>query len=330
MAKSFGQKMKILYLMRMFEERTDEQHPVTVRDIIDYLAGYGISVERKTVYDDIEALRIFGMDIKNRRERPSGFYLVSRKFELAELKFLVDAVQSSKFITSGKSRQLIKKLESLTSISNARQLHRQVFVENRIKTANESIYFNIDKIHQATAQNCQISFQYYEWTVSKEMRLRRNGERYLVSPWGLIWKGENYYLIALDEKSKSVKHYRVDKMLKLQVEKDARNGKDIFRTFDAGQFAVKTFGMFGGREEAVRLVFENRFVGVVIDHFGQDVMIFRRDDEHFSTTVRVSVSSQFFGWLAGLGQGVEIASPESVRREYKSFLKKALENYKDE
>lgn len=330
MPRSFQQKMKILYLMRAFSEKTDEKHPITVKDIIAYLDNLGISVERKTVYDDIETLRVFGMDIKNRREKPAGFYLDSREFELAELKLLVDAVQSSKFITSGKSRQLIRKLESLTSTWQARELQHQVLVENRVKTMNESVYRNIDKIHEALTGDRQISFQYYEWTVSKEMKLKKDGERYCISPWKLIWKDENYYLVGLDEKSGIVKHYRVDKMVKISVEKKSRNGTEILKSFDFARFTAGTFGMFGGREESVKLEFENRLVGVMIDRFGKEIMIFGKDESHSTVQVRVNVSGQFFGWLAGLGTGVTVKGPENVRKEYRNFLKKALENYEGE
>lgn len=330
MPKSFHQKLKIIYLMEAFQKKSDEEHPLTVNDLIHYLNNYGISAERKTIYDDIEMLRVYGMDIVSRREKPSGFFLANRTFEMAELKLLVDAVQSSKFITQKKSRQLIHKLESLTSEYEAKKLQRQVFVGTRVKTMNESIYYNIDQIHEAISQNRQISFQYYEWTVSKEMRLKKDGERYLISPWGLIWRDENYYLVGLDERSGIVKHYRVDKMLRISIEKDPRSGEEMFRDFDAAQFATKTFGMFGGREVTVRLIFENHFVGVVLDRFGHDTMLRKVDEEHFTIHVRVNVSSQFFGWLAGLGSGAVLASPGSVREEYKEFLQKALNNYKDQ
>lgn len=329
MPKSSHQKLKILYLMKAFSEKTDENHPMTVKDLIVYLNGYGITAERKTIYDDIEALKLFGMDILNRREKPSGFYLASRTFELPELKLLVDAVQSSKFITQKKSLQLIQKLESLASVNEAKNLQRQVFVESGVKTMNESIYYNIDEIHSAISGNRQISFQYYEWTVSKEISLKKNGERYHVSPWGLIWKDENYYLIGLDEKSGIVKHYRVDKMLRIHKEKEKRNGEEIFAGFDAARFAAKTFGMFGGHEETLNLEFENHFIGVVIDHFGKDVMIHRKDENHFTVGVHINVSSQFFGWLAGLGPGARIVSPEPVKKDYVNFLKRSLENYHD-
>lgn len=329
MARSFQQKLKILYLMRAFTELTDEQHPMTVPELMDYLAGFGIMVERKTVYDDIETLRTFGLDIDNRRGKPSGFYLASRDFELAELKLLADAVQSSRFITDKKSRQLIRKLASLTSVHEAKQLRRQVIVGNPAKNENESIYYNVDELHRGISEDRQVSFQYYEWTVSKEMRLKKNGARYQVSPWGLIWRDENYYLIGLDEKSGIVKHYRVDKMLKINVEKRPRNGKEIFENFDVGQFAARTFGMFGGREESLCLEFDNHLIGVVLDRFGHKVSVRRQNEERFRVQVRVNVSGQFFGWLAGLGSGVSVISPENVRKDYIHFLKSAMENYED-
>lgn len=328
MPKSFHQKLKLLYLMEAFQKKSDEEHPLKVIDLISHLKSYGITAERKTIYDDIETLRLFGMDIVNRREQPSGFFLASRTFESAELKFLVDAVQSSRFITQKKSRQLIQKLEGLTSEHEARKLQRQVFANSCVKTRNESIYYNIDQIHGAISRNRQITFQYYEWTVYKEMRLKRNGDRYRVSPWELIWKNENYYLIGWDERNGIVKHYRVDRMIKTLIEKESRNGEEAFRDFDISKFAAQTFGMFGGREEAVRLVFENQFIGVVLDRFGRDVMIHRQDEKHFAIMIRVNVSGQFFGWLAGLGPGVVVTSPENVRKEYIDFLEKSLNNYK--
>lgn len=305
MPRVFNQKIKILYLMRVFLERTDEEHPMSVKDLIIYLNSLGISAERKTIYDDIETLRNFGMDILNRREKPAGFYLASREFELPELKLLVDAVQSSRFITSGKSRQLIGKLESLASV-----------------------YYNIDEIHRALTDNRQISFQYCEWTVEKELRLKKNGDRYCVSPWGLVWQNENYYLVAYDEKCETVKHYRVDKILQIRIEEASRNGRDIFENYDVGELTSRTFGMFGGREETICLEAHNRLVGVVLDRFGRDIMIQRKDHEHFKTLVRVNVSGQFFGWIASLGPDAVIASPDRVRDEYREFLEKSLSNYK--
>ena len=327
MPKSFQQKLKILYLMQVFMERTDEQHPMSVKDLLAYLEEFGIHAERKTIYDDIENLRVFGMDIVNRREKPAGFYLASREFETAELKLLIDAVQSSHFLTTGKSRQLIHKLEGLTSVYQARELQRQMIVQDRVKNKNENIYYNVDEIHKAISQNRQISFQYAQWTVSKELHLKKGGARYHLSPWQLIWKDENYYLIGIDESCGVVKHYRVDKMHRITAEDLPRSGTEIFENFDGAQFVSGTFGMFGGRRETICLEFENALAGVLIDRFGPDIMIMSRKEECSITRVQVNVSDQFFGWLSALGKRVKIVSPENVRREYRDFLKRALENY---
>ena len=328
MPRVFNQKIKILYLMRIFLEQTDEEHPMSVKELIAYLNSLGISAERKTVYDDIETLRNFGMDILNRREHPAGFYLASREFELPELRLLVDAVQSSRCITNGKSRQLIRKLESLASVYESRQLRRQGFAENRIRTINENVYYSIDMIQRALTEDRQISFQYCEWTVEKKLRPENEGERYSVSPWGLVWQNEEYYLITYDEKCGRVKQYQVDKLQQIRIEKEVRRGREFFENYDIGELTSRTFGMFGGREVTICLEAHNRLVGVVLDRFGRDIMIHRKDPEHFKTLVRVNISDQFIGWIASLGPDAVIASPDEVRDKYREFLEKSLSNYK--
>ena len=300
--------------MRAFLERSDEKHPLTVVDLITELGRYGIQAERKSIYADIETLRTFGMDIILRKDAPAGYYLGKRDFELAELKLLVDTVQASKFITVKKSDELIQKLEGLASHYEARQLQRQVYVANRIKTMNESIYYNVDKIHTAISENVKIRFQYFEWAVPKEMRLRKNGAFYCISPWVLTWDDENYYLLGFDEEAGIVKQPRL--------------GREHFDNFDTAVFSKKIFGMFGGEEQDVKIRFENRFVGVVVDRFGKDITIRPMDAEHFDIRVRVVVSHPFYGWLSGLGAGVKILSPESVAAEYRQFLDKILEQYR--
>lgn len=330
MAKSYNQKMKILYLMQAFMERTDEIHVLSMQELIELLAGYGICAERKSIYDDIEALRVYGLDIIYKKEPPSGYYLASHNFELPELKLLVDVVQSSKFITERKSAELIKKLEGLTSRYEAQQLQRQVFVANRIKTMNESIYYNVDKIHGAILADVKITFRYFEWTVEKQMHLKKSGDEYCICPWALTWADENYYLIGYDEEADMVKHYRVDKMLSIEFTEEKRVGKEHFADFDTANFAKKTFGMFGGEEQELRLEFENRFVGVVIDRFGKDAAIRKTDETHFIVRVKVAVSPQFFGWLSGLGAGARIVSPQGVQQEYRKFLQELLNQYQEE
>ena len=282
----------------------------------------------RLIHMNAEALRIYGLDIRNRRGKVGGFYIANRKFQLPEVKFLMDAVQSSRFVTQKKSRELLRKLESLVIPEAAKKLREQLFIEPGNKTVNEEIYSNIQTIYDGMSRNRQIRFHYYEWTLSKELKPKKNGEWYQASPWKMIWKNENYYLLGLDERSGVVKHYRVDKMMQVEViEKQKRNGGNIFRDFDLGKFSSSTFGMFGGKERSVRMEFENQFVGVVLERFGQDVMLIPKDENHFSMQAQIKVSTQFFGWLAGLGTGAVIVSPENIRREYVSFLKKTLKNY---
>lgn len=327
MARSENQKLKLLYIVQLLQERTDEEHPVTTQEIIDYLRTKGIAAERKSIYTDIELLTDYGLDIIRIKERPGGCYLASRPFELAELKLLVDAVQASKFITTKKSRELIGKLEDLCSKSQARQLHRQVVVTNRNKAVNENIYYNVDMIYNAIAENVKIQFQYFEWSVNKEMRLRRDGSFYVVSPWLLSWDDENYYLIAYDDRSGEIRHYRVDKMLKIGLRQEERDGKEKFEDFDVAGYSRKTFGMFAGEEETVTLHCDSNLTGVMIDRFGKDVAMRKVDDDHIKARVNVAVSRQFFGWVAGLGAAVKIEAPDRVVVDYKNYLREILAQY---
>lgn len=320
MAKSAGQKLKLLYIIKLLTENTDENHPASTTDIIAYLDANGIHSERKSIYDDIEKLCDFGYDIVQVRSRlGGGYYMASREFELAELKLLVDAVQSSRFITSRKSRSLIKKLELLAGKQDAGKLQRQVYVAGRIKTENESIYYNIDNIHRAIQENRQISFQYLDWNLNKELVPCVGGKR-KVSPWALIWREENYYLAAYDGVDGIMKHYRVDKMGHVDVLKDEREGLEQFEMVDPAVYTNLTFGMFSGDEETVTLQFPNRLIGVVLDRFGREADIRPMTDRVFRIRVRVAVSGQFFGWLAGIGREAVIVSPAAVKEQYQGWL----------
>lgn len=321
MAKSSNQKVKLLYLMELFHEETDEDHPLSRRELEQKLADIGIHAERKSLYHDIETLKHFGMDIAYRKEHPEGYYLAQREFELPELKLLVDAVQSSRFITQKKSDALIKKIEKLTSRHEARKLQRQVVVADRIKAMNESIYYNVDKLHAAIAENRQIIFRYFEWTVSKEMRMKKGGENYQVSPWALTWDNENYYLIGYDMDAGMIKHFRVDKMVHINLLEQERAGKEEFGRFDLARYTKQTFGMFGGDEQTVRMRFHNKYVGVVIDRFGRNVSLRPDGEAHFIARAEVAVSEQFYGWITGLGRDAQLLSPESVVEEYRELLK---------
>ncbi len=322
------EKLKILYLMRILMEETDKEHVLSANELaarMDHL--YNITCNRKTVYTDIEKLREFGLNIVKATGSNPGYYIAEREFELPELKLLVDAVQSSKFITTKKSEKLIKKLEKMTSQENARQLQRQVYIYNRAKTDNETIYANVDALHTAIYLNRQICFKYCEWTVGKKLVRRKNGGDYIVSPWSLTWDDENYYLVAYEESSDKIKHYRVDKMQNIRIREEMRLGRELARGFDLAVFAKKTFGMYGGRDASVTLNCDNSLIGVVIDRFGKDVMVVPRKDGRFAAHVDVVLSPQFFGWVTGIGDKMYIEGPEPVREEYKEFLNKVLGNY---
>ncbi len=328
MARGANQKIKILYLMKIMYELTDDSHGLTLSEITEHLANYGIDVERKALYDDMEVLRNFGMDIEMRKDKTVRYYVSSRDFELPELKLLVDAVQSSKFITHKKSMELIKKIESFTSRHEAQKLQRQVFVANRIKTMNESIYYTVDYIHEAISNNVQITFQYFDWNEKKEKVLRHNGQKYLVSPWMLTWDDENYYMIAYDQNSGQIKHYRVDKIAKIELTDKKRDGVELFKNFDMALYSKKTFGMYGGQEQSVTIRCKNHLAGVMLDRFGSDVTFIKIDDEHFEFRTKVYVSPLFLTWIMNFGADIMIVSPDSVKNEFVSLAKQALEQYK--
>lgn len=328
MAKSANQKLKLLYILKILEEHTDENHVISTQEIIDYLAEEEIKAERKSIYSDIAALIDFGYDIiSSKAKDKSGYYLASRDFELAELKLLVDAVQSSRFITARKTKELIGKLEKLTSPYEARQLQRQVYVSDRIKNSNESIYYSVDEIHRAMQNNCMISFQYYEWGIDKQMHFRKNGTKYEVSPYFLVWKDENYYLVAYDEQADIMKHYRVDKMNSLSVVDKPRRGREKAEAENPAHYAQQKFGMFAGEEEMVTLQFPERLAGVIFDRFGKDVDIRRREGDKYSVRVKVAVSPQFFGWLTGLGGDIKLLMPETVVADYKTYMRGIVGGY---
>ena len=302
---------------------------MSAQALIDALAAYDVKAERKSIYDDIAQLIDFGYDIVLVKAKTGGgYYLAGREFELAELKLLVETVQASRFLTVNKSRELISKIEKLASKAEAGQLQRQVYVSNRIKTANESIYYIVDDIHRAIQNNEQISFQYLEWNLEKELVPRKGGKRYRVSPWALTCKDENYYLIAHDADENKIKHFRVDKMGDIQVLADIkREGSTLFERFDIADYANKTFSMFGGREEIITLYLENHLIGVVMDRFGKEASIRKKDDSHFSVRVTVAVSGQFFGWLTGLGAGACLAAPADIVEQYRQYLQAVMKNY---
>ena len=334
MPKSPNQKMKPLLLQRILLVRTDEDHGLTVPELIALLEEEGVAAERKSVYSDLQTLADFGLDIVKRKESGKVVYYVgARTFELPELKLLVDAVQSSRFITHKKSNQLIQKVEGFASRYQAQQLQRQVFVANRVKTMNESIYINVDKIYEAIAANRCITYRYLDWAFRDgaaggyEKQFRRQGKTYRISPWSLCWADERYYMIGFDSEAGLIKHYRVDKMLGIALTDEPRDGQEHFEHFDMAVYTRQVFGMFGGNEQTVTLRFENRLLGVVLDRFGEDVPIRREDADTFQVRVRVAVSPQFLSWVFSFGGGARIVSPAAVADTMREQLASVMKQY---
>lgn len=328
MAKSANQKLKLLYITKLLMQHSDENHPVKMEQILEELSRNGISAERKSIYDDMESLRVFGLDVMQVKGKNGGYYIGERDFELPELKLLVDSVQSSKFITQDKTYKLIKKIESLASVYDGQLLQRQVYVKNRVKSMNESIYYTVDAISDAITQDKKIRYKYFEYTVSKERKFRHGGELYHVSPFALIWDDENYYMLAWDSAAQKMKHYRVDKMYGVEIAEESREGNDEFESFEMSEYTKSVFGMFGGEEQKVKIRFANHLAGVVIDRFGRDVMLIPDGDEHFTVNVDVVPSQHFLAWVFGFGTEAEIISPESVKTEMKKQIQQIMEMYK--
>lgn len=337
MARSENQKLKLLYLQKILLEKTDDEHGLSISEIVDELKKYDITSERKSLYDDIALLNKFGLEISKQKvgHRFEYSVLSGRNYQLAEVKLMVDAIQSTRFITKKKTNELIKKLEKEVSANEAKELQRTVFIEKRSKTDNESIYISIDQIYRAIQRKKQISFNYYEWVIEfggyKKVseKPKRDGKLYNVSPWCMLWNDEKYYLVAYDSKQKIIKHFRVDKIKNVKILNENREGIEEFNDFDVSTYVKRTFGMFGGdKPQEVTLRINNKLIGVIIDRFGSDYHIIKDDEDHSNVVVRVYTSQQFYGWIFGLGEGVTIVSPDNVVKEFKKTLKGIKKLYK--
>jgi predicted DNA-binding transcriptional regulator YafY len=329
MPKNANQKLKLPYLMKIMLEKTDEEHGLTMSEILDELAAYGVEAERKSIYTDFEDMLQLGVEvISDKRGRSCRYHVAARQFEQAELKLLIDAIQSSRFITEKKSRQLIGKIKTLASENEAKALQRQVYVHGRIKSMNESIYYNVDEINTAINDNRKITFKYYKWDTNKKLVPRRGGDSYVVSPWALTWDDENYYMVAFDEESNMIKHYRVDKMMQIDVLGESREGKTLFKDFDIAAYSRRNFGMYSGELKNVTIEFPDEMVGVFIDRFGKDIPLRKAGKDRSRTRVEVAVSEQFFGWIMGLGTGVVVTAPQSVVNDIGKAAKAFAKNYR--
>jgi len=313
MPRSSNQKIKTLCVARLLLESTDENNTLTADQIMAELHAYSIPAERRSVYDDIEALKQFGLDIEHRGGKDGGYYIANRDFELPELKLLVDAVQSCRFITEKKSKELIEKLSKLTSAEQAKQLNRQVFISGRAKALNGKVYYTIDALHAAINAGKKISFKYFDYNIRKRQVFRRRGEAYTRSPVAMCWNDDNYYLVTYSPKHDDpFATYRVDRMADVTVLDESADEYDS-RKFKISDYVKQTFGMYSGEVVKATLEFDETLVSVVLDHFGSDTRLTPADNGRFTINVEVSNSPVFLGWMFQLGNKAEILEPQCLR-----------------
>lgn len=324
MPKNENQKLKLLRILQILISRTDEEKGITMPALIAALDEYGISAERKSVYDDFRALGEVGFEVEMLPKRPPEYTLAERPFESVELKMLVDAVESSKFITAEQSRRLIEKLSAFAGGATSRKLSRQVYVDDRVKTVNKASIYGIDCIHEAINEKKRISFVYFDYGIDKEKHLRHGGKRYEVAPKALVLNDENYYLSAYDEGDGIMKNFRVDKMLSVEMSDLSPSPESEKMRFNPAEYSKKVFGMYGGKETLVTLEFRERLAGAVIDRFGTEPT-FTKTDFGARVSVRVMVSPTFFSWVFSFGTDMRIVAPDAVAWEYKKRLTEALE-----
>ena len=324
MGRTDNQKLKILYIWDYLQKNSHQDKPIQANELIAMLDTHGIGCDRKTIYSDISALQDFGVDIVHLPGRNGGYYIGQRSFELPELKLLIDAVQSSRFLTERKSRELIEKLCSLCNEQDAKLVRRDVYVSGRVKSMNETIYYNVDAIQEAIAQNRQITFRYFDWGLNGARVYRQRS--YTASPYGLCQDNENCYLLALSPRH-GITSYRVDRMSDIQPEEASRVPCPQLTGRNLTEYANQMFQMFSGNRVSVKLRFHRDLSNVVIDRFGKDTMLLPDGQEHFVFTVEVAVSPLFLSWVMGFGDKAQILYPQSVVDACKKLARQVLEQY---
>ena len=325
MPKSDNQKLKIFYILDYLQRNSHQDHPVRAAELIQMLdREHNISCDRKTVYSDIAALQDYGVDIVSLPGKNGGYYIASRNFELPELKLLIDAVQSSRFLTQKKSRELIEKLCNQCSVHDARLMRRDVLIDRRVKSMNETIYYNVDTIQDAIAENRQINFRYFDYGLDGQRKYREKD--YAASPYGLCQDNENCYLLAHSPRH-GITSYRVDRMAQIRITDQPRTPCPELTGKALTEHANRLFQMFSGEEATVKLRFHRSLINVVVDRFGSDTMLIPDGEEHFVFTVNVAVSPIFLSWVIGFGTKAKILHPQSVIDACKHMCMEALSQY---
>ena len=322
-----NKKLKILYVAQYLFQESDEDHPRTMEEILAYLDSQGISAERKSVASDMELLQgEYHLDIQRSKRKHYGYFLGERHFQLAELKMLTDVVQASPFLSKNKSMDLIGKLELLTSRENAKELHRQVSVLNRLRTENETLYYAVDAINRAITDNCKLSFRYFQWTPELTRQYRHEGAAYLTNPVALCVE-QYYYLVAYDEEKGQYRHYRVDRMSEVEVLTDTPRAP-LPPDFDLGSYTRRIFAMYTGQSVTVRLRMHNDLCNAALDRFGTDAHLHAVDQDHFELTAEIIPSPTFYGWLFQFGPKAQLLSPPSAVAGFTRHCRDTLAQYK--
>lgn len=330
--KSESKKLIPLYLQQLFLEKTDKTHYIRMPEILSFLETKGIYADRRTIYSAISLLNTINFEIIGVQEKGGyKYHHPKRLFTKNEIKFLIDSIATSKFLTEKKSKELINKVKTLGSIFDNDSINRTVLLNKRIKSMNDKVFKNLDTIYSAISTDKQITFQYLHWNPQKKL-VSKAGKIYLVSPYAVSLTDDNYYLISFDSNSNELRHYRIDKMQSVKIIENTRIGKSLFQSFDIADYSRKTFGMFGGREETITLEVSNHLAGVFIDRFGNFANIRPNfnNPNTFIVRIAVNVSPQFYAWLFGLGTGVKIISPDPIISDYKNMIESVLKKYTHE
>ena len=313
---------RILYILKLLEEYTDEQHPMSITDIVEYLDKQEIKAHRRTIITDIESLKEFGIDIITIKSTQNKYFIGNRNFELPEVKLLIDAVESSKLITQKKSSELIRKLTALASRNQANELNRHIYVDDRVKPENEEVYYTVDSIHNAINNNKQIEFKYYQYTGRKEKIYKNDGYVYNLSPYALIWSEDHYYVIGFSRKHNKISKFRVDRMAQTKI--TAMDSMSRPESFDVAEYAKSVFEMFDGETRTVELKCTNDLMDVIVDRFGESVNTTELGSNCFKAIVDISISPTFYGWVFGFGNKMSILAPIDVKNEYMAMARSVV------
>jgi predicted DNA-binding transcriptional regulator YafY len=314
-------KERLIELLKLLYAATDEEHTLSTTEIVAHFEGQGVPTDRSTVKTDIDVLNKCEIEILATRGTQTRYYFSDRQFELAELKLLVDAVESSKFITAKKSDILVKKLMTLAGENSAKELERHLYTAGRIKPENESIFYAVDIIHRAINSGKQIAFVYYEYASDKNLVPKHDGEPYIFSPYAMLYNEDKYYVLGYSEHHGKIVTFRVDRMKTPDILDRCIVPRP--ENFDPVDYTVNIFSMYDGKTYDVTLLCRNELMNYVIDRFGDDVRTEIADNEHFTALVEVSVSQTFFAWVFQFAGGIRITGPAIVKEQYRQMLKKA-------